>query len=72
MTLNCTLHFKCADQTLPTQAGEYLCIKRGGQDLATPGMVPKHPRFNAYDLLPDCPNAIKVDWWSPVPHWAIS
>ena len=72
MTLNCNLHFKCADQTLPTQAGEYLCIKRGGKTWQRLEWSPKHQRFNASDLLPNCPNAIKVDWWSPVPHWAIS
>lgn len=72
MTLNYTLHFKCADQTLPTQSGQYLCIKNGGKTWQSLEWSARYQRFNASDCLPDCKNAIKVDWWAPFPQWTIN
>ena len=71
MTLNCNLHFKCADQTLPTRSGNYLCIKNSGYTWQKLEWSNRHQRFNASDLADHHDHAIKVMWWSELPRWAI-
>ena len=72
MTLNCNLHFKCADQVLPKKSGQYLCIKNGGFTWQKLEWSNKHQRFNASDLQETPEYAIKIMWWAELPKWAIS
>lgn len=69
MTLNCNLHFNCADQTLPKKSGTYLCLMYGGKTWLALPWSNKWQRFNADDWDTDCDKAIKVDWWTDMPKW---
>ena len=51
---------------LPAKSGEYLCMMQSGH-ASVLYYSAKWKAFNAFDELPDCSNALWVDYWMPLP-----
>lgn len=54
------------DELLPDKSGMYLTISPSGIQTVLDYSY-RHKAFNAFDLLPECRNALTVTHWMPLP-----